>query len=92
MRTRPFFRMMPKVASEDYCCIYGYLRLCRARGETRDSMAEFLGVSPETIKNHYRRLKTGEHKCHRYGDCLGPVIEDINRGPGGLGDDPNRPD
>jgi hypothetical protein len=90
--TRPFYRMMPKVASEGYCCIFGYLRLCRARGETKKSMSEWSGISFETLKNHYRRLKRGEHSCQKYSDCLLPVVEDIQRGPGDLGDDPNPPD
>lgn len=85
---RPFFRLMPKVASEGYCCINGYLRLCRARGETKKSMAEFLGISFWTIKYNYRCLKRGEHKCQNYSDCLSPVIEDIERSRGGSLDDP----
>lgn len=86
---RPFYRLMPKIASEGYCCIFGYLRLCRVKGETRNSMAEWIGVSPETIKNHYRRLKRGEHSCQEYSECLIPVIEDIQNSPGNGGNDTN---
>jgi hypothetical protein len=86
-----FFRVAPKAFSEGYCCLWGYLKLCRARGETRKSMSEFSGLSVETIKNHYRRLKRGEHSCQEYPDCLRPVIEDIDPGPSNGGDNPNRP-
>jgi hypothetical protein len=55
-------------------------------------MSEWSGISFETLKNHYRRLKRGEHSCQKYSDCLLPVVEDIQRGPGDLGDDPNPPD
>lgn len=91
-RPFPFYRMMPKVASEGYCCIWGYLRLCRARGETKKQMAEWLGVSVNTLKNHYKRLNSGEHRCFGYSECLRPVIEDINPCPGDLSDNLNPPD
>lgn len=90
--SRPFYRVTPKVFSEGYCCLYGYLRLCRARGETRKTMSEFSGLSPETIKNHYRRLRRGEHTCQKYSECLLPVIEDIDPSPCNCGDNLNRPD
>jgi hypothetical protein len=77
---------MPKVASEGYCCIYGYLKLCRARGETKKAMAEWSGIAFDTLKNHYRRLKKGEHQCQHYSECLRPVIEDIENPPSNGGD------
>ena len=74
---RPFFRILPKIASDGYCCIYGYLRLCRERGETKEEMAKCLGINFWTLKYHYRLLKRNEHSCQNYGDCLKPVIEEL---------------
>lgn len=87
-----FYRVTPKIASEGYCCIWGYLKLCRARGETKKSMSEWSGMNFWTIKDHYRRLVKGQHQCMNYSDCLRSVIEDVQPGPGDLRDNPNRPD
>ena len=89
---RPFYVIFPKIASEGYCCIYGYLNLCRARGETKKSMASWLGVSFWTIKDHYKLLRRGVHTCQKYSECLRPVIEDIHNSVDGLADDLNRAD
>ena len=72
-------RLLPKIASEGYCCEYGYLKLCRARGETRREMAGFLGVKFRLIKHWYSLLKKGKVECQCYSDCLLPIVEDIER-------------
>lgn len=77
-------RLLPKIASEGYCCEYGYLKLCRARGETRREMAGFLGVKFRLIKHWYSLLKKGKVECQCYSDCLRPVIEDIENSTRGL--------
>jgi len=70
-----------KVASEEYCCVHGYLRLCKARGETPKSMAENLGVSPHTIWYNYRKLFAGNLTCAHHSDCMLPTIEEIEKNP-----------
>lgn len=85
---RPHIRIFPKIANEGYCCIYGYLKLCRARGETKASMAKWLGISFWTLRDNFRALKRGEHTCQKYSDCLSPIIEDIENSAGGGGDNP----
>ena len=74
---RPYYRVMPKIASEGYCCIWGYLKLCRERGETKAEMAKFSGITFRSLKNHYSLLKRGEHECQKYSTCLKSVIEEL---------------
>jgi hypothetical protein len=69
--------LLDKVYSEGYCCMYGYLTLCEARGETPKQMGENLSVLPHTIRHHYRCLRKGERSCENKPDCLGPVIAEI---------------
>jgi hypothetical protein len=77
MKNRPFFRIFPKVASEGYCCMFGYLSLCRARGETKQQMANWLGINFWTVKYNYRCLKQGRHTCQKLEGCLKPIIDDL---------------
>lgn len=69
------------VYSEGYCCQYGYLMLCRARGETPKSMAEFSGVSKRVIWTKYRDIEDGLLTCAGRKDCMKPVIEEIRGVP-----------
>lgn len=64
-----------KVLSEGYCCIPGYLRLCKARGENVTEMAKNLNVSPDTIWYHQRKSE----KCQGFSDCMGKQIEEIEK-------------
>jgi hypothetical protein len=85
--------LLPKVYSEEYCCLWGYLTLCRERGETYREMAGFIGVPYEQIRKAYRFLSRGKYACAKRGTlCLSPVIEDIQRGADGGLDDPERGD
>lgn len=70
-----------KIVSEGYCCLNGYLRLCRLRGENANGMAKNIGMSPDTIWYHYRKLdrKNGP-VCQKQTDCMGPVLEIIAAG------------
>jgi hypothetical protein len=69
--------IIAKVASEGYCCMAGYLDLCKARGEAAPAMAKNLAVSKDTIYYHYRR----DHKCQNYSDCMQDTIQEIKKGP-----------
>jgi len=70
-----------KVASEGYCCVHGYLRLCRARGESPKDMAENIGNSPHTIWYNYRKLAAGTLHCQNQSDCMLPIIKEIEKNP-----------
>lgn len=62
----------------DYCCMKGYLDLCKARGQTHFSMAVFLGVRRRTVTYHYQKLRAGEYVCPGGEGCLREVIEAIS--------------
>ncbi len=68
-----------KIASEGYCCMAGYLRLCRARGEAVPSMADWIGMHRYTLYNHYRKLAAGKYPCQKKAECLEPVILDLEK-------------
>lgn len=68
--------LIARIASEEYCCPHGYLRLCKARGETAKGMAENIGLSKNTIFYWYRRYKENRVHCARVQSCLmGPILE-----------------
>lgn len=73
--------IMGKISSEGYCCLYGYLALCTARGETVEDMAANIGMSKDTIWYHLRKLKDetvlNPPKCLKIKDCLDPVIQEL---------------
>ena len=46
-----------KILNEGYCCINGYLRLCKARGENATAMAKNLNISPAIVQYHFRAYK-----------------------------------
>lgn len=69
--------LIAHVHSEQYCCMAGYLNLCRARKETAVEMADNFTLSPVTIWKHYRKLAAGKHKCESRQDCLKQVIAEI---------------
>lgn len=66
-----------KVASEGYCCINGYLRLCKARNEKVPDMAKWIGLHRYTIYYHYRELAANRRPCMKQGDCMSPLISEI---------------
>lgn len=69
-----------RIASDDYCCLYGYLRLCLARGQDAASMAEYTGVHINTVRYHLRRMKDEKIKCQKRGiNCLIPDILEIEK-------------
>lgn len=74
-------RLFAKISFEGYCCMHGYLRLCRARGESVPGMAAFIGMHRYTIYYHYRRLAAGKTKCQKISFCMLPVIEVIEAEP-----------
>lgn len=69
--------LLAKIYSEGYCCLNGYLRLCKARGEKVRGMAENIEISTDALFHHYRRLEKGKIPCQGFSDCLGPVIKEI---------------
>lgn len=71
--------LIARVANEGYCCPHGYLRLCKARGEKVKDMAKNIGMSPDTIWYHYRKMdkEVGAPVCQRYSDCMNEVITRI---------------
>lgn len=81
--------LFAKIASEGYCCLHGYLRLCRARGETVPNMAEFIGMHRYTLYYHYRRLAAGKIPCQKISFCMLPVITVIEAEPKLLKDKDN---
>ena len=69
--------LLAKIQSDGYCCLKGYLELCRARGQNSVDMGRFIGISEHTLWYHYRRLDAGKMTCKRFADCLQPVIKEI---------------
>jgi hypothetical protein len=72
-------RLISYVYEEEYCCMAGYLNLCRARGERVVDMAENFSVSPLTIWSHYRKLALGKHVCKNKKGCLAPIISELEK-------------
>lgn len=66
-----------KVLSEGYCCLHGYVGLCRARGEKTKGMAENLAIPSRTIEHNCTQFKRGKLLCQRQSDCLLPIIATI---------------
>lgn len=64
------------VAEEGYCCMYGYLKLCKARGQKPDDMAKHMGVAGSTIRYHYTKIFEDKknHRCKGGGDCMKPLF------------------
>lgn len=86
----PKHALLTALAEDEYCCPYGFLKLCRLRGEKKPGMVLAYKINFWTLKHHYRLLKRGQHECQRYPSiCLRPVIEDIQNSPSNLGDDSN---
>lgn len=81
-----------KIASEGYCCIWGYLKLCEVRGQKPADMMPFLGLSRLTFYHHKRKLDNGVYSCERKPDCLADTIEELSGNPpsgGGSGEADN---
>lgn len=71
--------LIAKVANEGYCCTNAYLRLCRARGETVQDMARNIGMSPDALWYHYRKMRAGPTGavCQRFADCMDKIVKEI---------------
>lgn len=71
--------LIAKVASEGYCCLRGYLVLCKERGETVQDMAKNIGISPDALWYHYRKFETASKPpgCMRQKDCLDSIIQEL---------------
>jgi hypothetical protein len=74
-------RLEAKAIADGYCCLYGYLTLCRTRGERVKDMAANIDMGPTTIWHHLRRIKNNELTCPSHSDCLKPIIEEIKKDP-----------
>jgi hypothetical protein len=71
-----------KLIEGDYCCLFGYLQLCAARGERTLLMAKNIGVTSRTIRYHYSILRRHHpprtHCCRqKKGECMLPHIKAI---------------
>lgn len=73
--------LQAKILSEDYCCLHGYLRLCKARGEKVPNMAEWIGMHRYTLYYHYRALAQGKRPCLKLQNCLLPVVATLEPAP-----------
>ncbi len=73
--------LLARIYSEGYCCLHGYLELCRRRGETPVSMGENIGLPAHTIRHHYRQSKKGKRVCENKPDCLCAVINELPENP-----------
>jgi hypothetical protein len=74
-------KLLRIIYTEQYCCVAGYLELCKARGETVKGMAETAGITADAIWYHLRNLKCGKTTCLGRSDCLRPIIEEIKKSP-----------
>lgn len=68
-----------KIYSEQYCCLYAYLRICKIRGETPKQMAENFKLSPDAIWYHYRKLEKGKITCDKKPDCMCATIKELEK-------------
>ena len=84
--------LAPAIYSQGYCCKWGYLTLCRVRGEKQVDMASFLNIPKGVVKDGYYLLKKKGYRCQNNSGCLSPVIEEIGGCPSNLSDNPHRPD
>ena len=69
--------LVARIHAEGYCCLNGYLRLCRARDEPVPAMAENIGVSPDALWYHYRKLAEGKRPCQKQSECMSTIIQEI---------------
>lgn len=69
--------LFPKIISEGYCCLHGYLGLCKARGEKKPEMAAWIGVCKRTIFYNYELMEKGKRPCMKQHDCMLPLIQEI---------------
>ena len=72
--------LLPAILDEGYCCVHGYIRLCKARGETRKGMAEFIGVPIRTVASNIYEYGCGNRPCQEHSDCMLPEIAKIEKG------------
>jgi len=69
--------LLDLIYSEGYCCLHGYLRLCKARNETVKDMAENIGLSKLALWYHYREYAQNRRPCTKKPDCMLPIILEI---------------
>jgi hypothetical protein len=62
----------PLIDLEGYCCMHGYLKLCKFRGQKPEDMAKHMGVASSTIRYHYTMLVLNKknHRCLGSGSCM----------------------
>ena len=66
-----------KILDEGYCCIHGYLTLCKARGEKTKNMAKFIGVAQTTVEYNLQQQAKNKRPCQGAKDCLLPIVAEI---------------
>lgn len=69
--------LAPALFSEGYCCKWGYLSLCQARGERQVDMAKFLNIPSGRVRDAYYFMRKGKYKCLANGECMRGVIEEL---------------
>lgn len=64
------------ILEEGYCCMYGYLRLCKHRGEHPSDMALYMGVASSTVRYHYTKIYEDRknHRCQGEYGCMAPLF------------------
>jgi len=77
IKTKYNHNLRAKTISEGYCCVWGFLALCRARNQSPASMMQHLGLSRLTFYYHDRKAQKGGYSCENRADCLKPVIGEI---------------
>ena len=69
--------LLGKIYSEGYCCMWGYLTFCEAKGQSSRSIAEWQEISIDAVRHHFRKLRAGDHACQGISSCTKPDIEAI---------------
>lgn len=75
MKTARTQNIQAKIQSEGYCCIKGYLGLCKAREEKVPDMAENIGLSKHTIYYHIRKGA----ECQKQQTCMQQIIHEVEK-------------
>lgn len=69
--------LVSHLAEVGYCCPWGYVALCQARGETISSMAREARLPRETVRFYVHKAQKRQTACLGRSDCLKKVIEEI---------------
>lgn len=75
--TKP--QSLPQQIEGDYCCVTGYVEVCRARGQGAASCAEHLGLPARTVQDYFRAVDNGTRSCRRLPDCMRPLCLEIHQ-------------